>query len=112
MKQIQTSGWFKRWEADWRIFKPPDQSGTTVSFELEVETGLLGLIMPRRMVQRAIDDIYNGVIRGARTKARAAVTQHREPLQVAGETLLQVFETASGLEIRIGAKKYRLQAVE
>jgi ribosome-associated toxin RatA of RatAB toxin-antitoxin module len=112
MKQAQTSGWFKRWEATWRIFKPPDQSGTTVSFELDVEIGLIGLITPRRMVQRAIDDIYNGIIRGARTRARAIVVQRKEPLQVAGETLLQVFETAGGLEIRIGDKKYRLEAVE
>jgi hypothetical protein len=112
MKQIQTSGWFKRWEASWRIFKPPDHTGTTVSCELEVETGLIGLITPRSMVQRAIDDIYNGVIRGARTRARTLAVQRKEPLQAAGETVLQVFETAAGLEIRIGDKRYRLEAVE
>jgi ribosome-associated toxin RatA of RatAB toxin-antitoxin module len=112
LKQTQTSGWFKRWEASWRFFKPPEQSGTTVSCELHVEIGLIGLITPRRLVQRAIDEIYNGIIRGARTRARAVVMQRKEPLQVAGETLLQVFETAGGLEIRIGDKKYRLEAVE
>jgi ribosome-associated toxin RatA of RatAB toxin-antitoxin module len=114
MKQTQISGWFKTWEAYWRFIEPPDARGTTVSFELETEVGLIGLLIPRRMIQRLFDELFADMIKAARSRVRGLMAQRAEIITQdrEGEAVLQVYETPGGLEIVIGGKKYRLEAVE
>lgn len=114
MSQHQRSGWMRRWHAEWRFFPPPDGCGTTVSCEIDAELGLLGLLTPKRMLERLTDRLFAEMIEQGRLRARALLAKHRENAggPGRGQVLLQIFETAAGLEVVLDGRRYELKAVE
>jgi len=117
--QRQLRGRFRRWDAAWRFLEPPEGTGTTISFELEIELGLLGAVIPGRMVQAIIDDIFVATVRTARKHCRALLAAEARPEsggptrhRLADEVLLEVLAHPDHLEIRLGGKRYRLEEIE
>lgn len=113
VKQKQTRGWFKHWEADWRFMQPPDKRGTTVSVSLRFEMGMLGFFTPSRLIQETMDQMFDEIMDKAERRARALMAK---PITVGletsseEETVLEIFQTPAGLEIWIEGKKVALQA--
>jgi hypothetical protein len=112
LEQRQVAGTLRRWEAVWRFLEPPDGVGTTLALELEYETGLLGLVAPRRFLDRMFNQRFEDIARAAERRVRELRARETLAAPAAGERLLEVFETADGLEIRFAGRKYVLVAEE
>jgi len=111
-RHVQISGFFKRWEANWRFLEPPDREGTTVACDLDVELGLVGLVTSKRMVQRVLDQTFDLIITNAnRVLVEVSKPRLSIPLPAADEPLLQLYETSSGLELVYAGQRYRLKAI-
>ncbi len=113
--QEQQSGWFKKWKVDWRFIQPPDGRGTTVSCQLEAvmpETGLLYRLTPSRLVRVILSGLADDIARAAQHRLLSLVAQGGEPAGslAAAETLLEVYQTATGLEVLIGGQRYVIPA--
>ena len=115
LQQRQVRGRFRRWSADWRFLEPPGGRGTTVALELDIDLGVLGVLVPARTMQNAVDQIFTGTVRAARSRLQR-LTADRAAAAVAagaaGEPLIQVFLVDDVLEVRIGERRFRLDALE
>jgi hypothetical protein len=105
----------KRWEAEWRFSVPPDGRGTTVSMQFQYDLGAAAWLVTARRIARGTDRFFEKTLRGlerfAPPEADAELLLERaEPRP--GEPLLQVFETVSGLEVRVGGRTYFIRARE
>jgi ribosome-associated toxin RatA of RatAB toxin-antitoxin module len=111
----QVSGWFKHWEADWRFLQPPDKKGTTVSFAVQFDLGLLGFFATTRMIQRVVDRIFDDMMTNLERRMQSLSTGGQDQAPETGpeeETVLEVFQTSTGLEVRIDGKKYLLKPAD
>lgn len=115
--QKQIAGRFKKWEADWRFLPSPDGAGTTLSMSLDMDFGFLGMFVPRRTVANEVNEWFNELAARAeaRTKNRllqrsSAAVAGNVPAPAQGETLLQVYQTADGLELWIGQLRFVMPA--
>jgi len=105
LRQSQISGKFKSWESRWRFVAPPEGEGTTVSCEMQLDPGLVAWILPRRVLRGFLDSLFEDCLRGAEAQARIVSDTAKAP-GAERETLLQVFETDSGLEIWIEGRRF------
>jgi len=105
LRQSQISGKFKSWESRWRFVTPPEGEGTTVSCEMQLDPGLVAFFLPKRVLRGFLDRIYEDCLSGAEAQA-LALTATAEAQGAVPETLLQVFETDSGLEIWIEGRRF------
>lgn len=105
LRQSQISGKFKSWESRWRFVTPPEGKGTTVSCEMQLDPGLVALFLPKRVLRGFLDRLYEDCLSGAEAQARV-LTATAEASGTELETLLQVFETDSGLEIWVEGRRF------
>jgi hypothetical protein len=121
--QRQVRGRLRRWDATWRFMEPPDGRGTTISLELEIELGLLGAVIPTRMVQAIIDDIFVATVRTARQHCRELLAeaaaragwpekQERHDRPPGDELVLELLAHPDHLELRLDGRRYRLVEIE
>jgi ribosome-associated toxin RatA of RatAB toxin-antitoxin module len=102
----QTSGWFRRWEMTWRFLPPPDGDGTTLGMEVDFELkGILGQLVPTRLIQVNLDRLFSQVIEGAERRLGAAPAPAGE---ARGQVILRLLETRHGLEVEIAGKRLRI----
>jgi ribosome-associated toxin RatA of RatAB toxin-antitoxin module len=104
LRQSQISGKFKTWEARWRFVDPPEGEGTTVSCEMELDPGLVAWILPRRMLRGLLDRLFEDCLDGAEAQAR--LLMGTAEAETGEETVLQVFETDTGLEIWVEGQRF------
>jgi ribosome-associated toxin RatA of RatAB toxin-antitoxin module len=105
LRQNQISGKFKSWEARWRFVTPPEGVGTTVSCEMQLDPGLVAFFLPKRVLRGFLDRLYEDCLSGAEAQA-LAISATTEAPGAGRETLLQVFETDTGLEIWIEGQRF------
>ncbi len=113
--ETQISGRLKRWRAVWRFAEPPTGKGTVVSTEVDISLGMARYFVPRRIVQRMIDDLHENIV--ARAEARA---KRREAMTMAtiwgvlpGQKLaIRVYETPTELEVWLGNRRFVVPAAE
>lgn len=111
----QVSGRLKRWKAVWRFAEPPTGRGTVVSTQIDMELGMLRYVLPKRRIQRTLDEFHEQIVSRAEARAR-----RREILAVPtvwgvqpGETLsIRVYETPTELEVWFGERRFVVPAVE
>jgi ribosome-associated toxin RatA of RatAB toxin-antitoxin module len=104
LHQSQIKGKFKSWESRWRFVTPPEGEGTTVSCEMKLDPGLVAWFLPKRVLRGFLDRLFEDCLSGAEAQAR--VLTDAATTEAAGETLLQVFETDSGLEIWVEGQRF------
>jgi len=115
MRQIQVSGAFRKWEADWRFLLPPDKRGTTLAVTLELELGLLGSLAPSRWIRETLDRMFDDMMEAARQRARRMIAEGGDTVSETrrgDEIVVEIFETASGLELWLGGRKYVLHRAD
>ena len=105
LRQSQISGKFKSWESRWRFVTPPEGQGTTVSCEMQLDPGLVALLLPNRVLRGFLDRLYEECLSGAEAQALALSATAEAP-RAEQETLLQVFETDAGLEIWVEGQRF------
>ena len=105
LRQSQISGKFKSWESRWRFVTPPEGEGTTVSCEMQLDPGLVAFFLPKRLLRGFLDRLYEDCLSGAETQAMALAATAEAP-GAERETLLQVFETDTGLEIWVEGRRF------
>lgn len=105
LRQSQITGKFKSWESRWRFVTPPEGGGTTVSCEMQLDPGLVAWILPKRVLRGFLDHLFEDCLSGAEAQARIVTDTARAP-GAERETLLQVFETDTGLEIWVEGKRF------
>jgi ribosome-associated toxin RatA of RatAB toxin-antitoxin module len=105
LRQSQISGKFKSWESRWRFVTPPEGEGTTVSCEMQLDPGLVALFLPKRVLRGFLDRLYEDCLSGAEAQARVLTATAESP-GAEPETLLQVVETDSGLEIWVEGQRF------
>ncbi len=113
--QRQLSGWFKHWEADWRFLQPPDGKGTTVSFAVQFDMGLLGFFASSRMIQQTVDRLFDEMMTSVERRVHSLSIDGpmlAPETDLEEETVLEIFQTSTGLEVRIDGKKYLLKPAE
>ena len=105
----QTAGRLKRYEADWRFLPDREGGGTLVTAAIRLDLGFSALFISRRTVQRAIDRTFEETLRGAHKQLhliRPASPGPPTEATAPQETRIRVYETAAGLEIWIGDRRY------
>lgn len=105
----QVAGMAKKWESSWRFQAGPQGIGTLVSCRLDLNMGLIGLFAPSKLIQRWIDRTFAKTLLGVRDQARlagskTAAGEIEQPLERISR--IEVFATATELEIWIGDRKY------
>ena len=108
LRQSQISGKFKSWESRWRFVTPPEGEGTTVSCEMQLDPGLVAFFLPKRVLRGFLDRLYEDCLSGAEAQA-LAISATSEAPGARRETLLQVFETETGLEIWIEGQRFFIE---
>jgi ribosome-associated toxin RatA of RatAB toxin-antitoxin module len=115
VRQHQTAGRFKRWDADWKLQPSDNNLGTTVSFTLDVDPGLMGSLISKKRLAKLINEWFARLvprvdeyaIQIASQIAVAEMSSVALPAEkTTSETLIQVFQTAKGLEIWLLGKRY------
>jgi hypothetical protein len=71
---------------------------------MQLDPGVVALMRPRRVLRGFLDRIFEDCLAGAESQAR--LLTETADAKVAGETLLQVFETDTGLEIWIEGQRF------
>jgi len=112
VKHRQLAGWFRSWESEWAFHRPPDGKGTTVSLRVDYDLGVRGLITPRFLVQRMSDRLLDETIVRSKARARELMARPRPEAAVEGESLLQIYETADGIEVWFAGSTYILKAMD
>ncbi len=114
MLHQQVTGWFRKWEATWTFRPPPQGQGTILSLTLEIDAGVAGLFMPRRLIGGWIQGLIDDTIDQGRERAESFARRHREPTQAVevGLPVLQVYETASGFEVHFAGRMFQIDAEE
>jgi ribosome-associated toxin RatA of RatAB toxin-antitoxin module len=110
LKQRQASGWFKRWETEWSFLEPPDRSGTTVAMWVDWDLGMRRLAIPSWVMQKMSLRLLDETKERARTRIRERLREPRPAVEE--ESLLRVYETPDGLEVRLAGRTYVLKAAE
>lgn len=115
--QKQLEGRFKKWDADWRFFPSPDGSGTTLSMTLDVDFGFLGMFVSQRAIANEVNDWFSQLATRAEQRTKQRLLQRSSealavstPAPAQGETVLQVYQTAEGLEVWIGQLRFVIPA--
>jgi hypothetical protein len=106
LKQRQLSGWFRRWEAEWRVLESPG-GGATLALRLAMELPGLARMLGAARARAEVDRFFRDLVRAAEARllAPAPVPAASEP----PEFLLEVFETPAGLEVRWNGRTYLLR---
>jgi len=104
----QISGFLKKWQSTWSFGPAPGNSGTTATCELDVDLGMMSLVVPARLVQNQIDRVFDETVAGARREVQARASARSAAGEEAGETVLEVFETRTGFEVRVGGRRFEL----
>ncbi len=111
LAQRQVTGSFRRWDLSWRFQPPPDGHGTTVVMELELDLGALGMMVPTRLVQGAINQMCSRSVAAARQRLhRPAAAEHAAA--IAGDEAARVLAAVrSGRQVflEVAGRRYRLE---
>lgn len=95
-----------KWRARWGFQEPPDGAGTTVSLDLETETGLLGLAS-RGLFDRVNHRRFDATVAALARRARQLAAPEAVPEAAAeGRRLLVVYETSDGFEVWYAGRRY------
>ncbi len=113
--EIQIAGRLKRWKAIWRFVDPPVGSGTVASTQIDIDLGVMRYLVPKRAVQRMVDNVHDQLI--ARAEARARRREARRQATVWGvlpgqQLTIRVYETPAELEVWFGERRFVLPAAE
>ena len=108
----QVEGWFRKWEATWTFRPPPEGQGTTLSLALELDLGVAGLLLPRRVLAGWVRGLIDDTVEQARRRAERFARRRREPTQAVrvGQPLLEIYETADGFEVRFAGRVFQIEA--
>jgi ribosome-associated toxin RatA of RatAB toxin-antitoxin module len=105
VRMRQVSGVLKKWQSTWAFGPAPGNAGTTASCELDVDLGMMALVIPARFIQDEIDRVFDETVAGARREVQLRTEARRIAASASGETLLEVFETRTGFEVWIGGRR-------
>lgn len=110
----QVEGRFRKWEAVWDFRPPPEGDGTTASLTLDFDLGLVGRLLPGRLVGSWVSGLIDRTLEQGGRRARELARSRRQPTQAVelGQPLLEVFETVDGLEVRFAGRTFHLEAYE
>ena len=103
-------GW-PRWQGEWR-FQTAPRGGTTVSLELELDLGMMGLISPKRWVQKFARTLFHDTLANARQEIRrrtVAASRGGDPDE---QVLFALYETPEGLELLLEGEVYTVRRKE
>ena len=115
--QKQIAGRFKKWDAEWRLKSSENGNSTILSASFDIDLGFLGMFVPDRAVANALNDFFSELTSNAEARirkrpapARAKVSPDQSAPTPSTETLLQVFQTADGLEVWIKEQRFFIPA--
>ena len=111
--QRQVIGWFREWQATWTFRSPPKGRGTIVSLALELDFGIAGLWLPRRLLSGWVKDRIDGTVDRLRERVQQfAPRPETTPTVEAGQPVLQVYETADGFEVHFAGRVFQIEATD
>ena len=110
----QVEGWFRKWEATWTFRTPPDGQGTILSLTLDVDLGMVKLLVPRSFLANWVGNQIADTLEQASRRAQALARGRRQPTQAVqlGQPLLTVYETADGFEVQFAGRTFMIEASE
>ncbi len=108
----QVVGWFREWQTTWTFRPPPEGRGTTVSLAMELDLGVAGLFVPRKLRDRWIRGLIDDTFDQLRERAQRFARRRREPSRAVemGQPVLQVYETADGFEVHFAGRTFMIEA--
>jgi ribosome-associated toxin RatA of RatAB toxin-antitoxin module len=122
LHQRQVSGRFRSWQAHWRFFVPPAGVGTVVEVRIDMDLGVLGLLVPSGRIYRALDQSFEETAKLAAERARRLARSRMEAVEAgsrvvtgADDPLQQLLEGSLDPErvvIELGGLRYRLVPVD
>jgi len=72
---------------------------------MQLDPGLVAFFLPKRLLRGFLDRLYEDCLSGAEAQAMALAATAEAP-GAEWETLLQVFETDTGLEIWVEGRRF------
>jgi len=109
LSQRLLEGQFKKWESRWRVVAPPDGEGSTVSLSMDVNPGFVGRLLPSGVWRGMLDRLFEECLAGAEAQA-LALCEQPAPAPPHHDVLLQVFETADGLEVWVEGRRFLIES--
>ncbi len=78
------------------------------------EMGLLSLFTPRRLVRRVLGELAAEILTSGQQRVQSllAIRGEQAVSLAAAQTLLEVYQTATGLEVWLGGQRYVIPAAE
>ena len=108
-------GPLKHWKTNWRFSEAPTGRGTVVSTLIEIDLGLLRLLISKRRVQKNIDHNYAQIVGRAEARARR-LEARRMPtvwgVQPGQALKIKVYETPTELELWFGERRFVVPLAE
>ena len=106
----QVEGSMRRWDSSWRFDPSPDGSGTTVTFEVDMEVGgLWGLFVTDRVLDALLDELFNETLYRLHAQGRQLEADFGiETPPPGADVILRVYETEQGLELWHDGQTHRL----
>ncbi len=110
----QVIGWFHEWQATWAFLPPPEGRGSVVSLSVELDAGIAGLLLSRKVLSGWIRGWVDDTVDRLRGRAQRSVRRRREPTPAVelGQPVLQVYETADGFEVCFAGRTFTIDARE
>lgn len=116
VRQRQVKGRFRSWRALWRTFEAPSGDGTVLEVQVELDLGLLGLLVPKSQIHRALDQSFERTVSKAQQRARALAHEDTgsaaapKAEEVVQALLREPFDPRR-LVLEIDGMRYRLEEV-
>jgi len=113
--ETQLSGRLKHWRAVWRFVEPPTGRGTVVSTHVEIALGAVRFFVPKRVVQRMIDNLHALIVSRAEARARRREARRMPTVWgvLPGQKLsIRIYETPTELEVWLGDRRFVVPAAE
>ncbi len=110
----QVLGWFREWRAEWTFQPSAAGRGVIVSLALDIDLGVAGRLLPRRLVSRWVHGWIDRAIARGCERARELARGRREPPGPVpeGQPLLRVYRTAEGFEVHFAGRMFTIAAQE
>jgi ribosome-associated toxin RatA of RatAB toxin-antitoxin module len=117
--QKQIAGRFKKWETEWRLRPSENGDSTILGAAFDIDLGFLTMFVPDRAVANALNEWFSQLASTVEARvrkrlppvpARVPVSPDQAALTPSTETLLQVFQTADGLEVWIKEQRFFIPA--
>lgn len=104
----QRQGWLKKWNADWRFRPVASGTGTVVSMSVDLDVGLMGLMVSRRRINGMVERLFKETAASAARWIQASAATHDATAAIEPSLArrIRIRRTVGGLEVWLDDQRF------